>query len=109
MARAMQTSDMLLRVLQLYRILMLLDFAQNGAFADLNLRFFQIRFGLLQLGSPFLGVAFVLRLLLVYLMTEIVVLRLSLPGEFQFIRPVKLGQQISRMNFAPVLDQLGQG
>jgi len=76
---------------------------------NLDLRFFQVGFGLLVLGGTFLGVALVLGLFLVNLMRQVVVFGLSFAGQFQLTRVIELGTQVSGMNGGPVLNELGHG
>src|SRR5262249_24167127 len=73
----LQAGHVILRVLQLYLALLLLDVTQDGAFANFYLCFSQVGLGGLKVGGSFLGVAVVLGQLLVDLMAEVVILGLS--------------------------------
>lgn len=108
MIRALETCDVFLRVFELNRILFLIDFAQNRTLADLDLRLFEVRLRLLQVGRPLFSVALMLGPLLIDLMAEVIVFGLRFAGELQFVSTVEFGQQIPRVHGGAVLNQAGQ-
>jgi hypothetical protein len=108
MIRPLKAGHMGFGIFQLHLIFFLVDFTQDRPFANLDLRLLKVGLCLLKIGNSFLGVALMLRLLLLHLMSKVVVFGLGLAGKLQFVGPVELGEQIPGMNCGAVLNERGQ-
>ncbi len=108
LAGALQAGDVLLGIRHLDRILLLIDFAQNRTFAEIEFRFAQVRLRRLQFGKPFLHIAGMFGSLLFHLMGEIVVFSRSFARRFYLRGIVEFGQYVTLVNTRAILCQLDQ-
>ena len=90
-----QAGDSLLGALRLGLILQPVDLAQDRPLLELNLRFRQVGFRLLDVGEALLRITFVLGGFLPHLMGKVLVLRLRFAKLIDLQCPVKFRQDVT--------------
>src|SRR5258708_14690084 len=106
MVGALQAGDMRLGVLQLGLILEAVDFAEDGAFAELKRGFREVRLGLLHIRAAFFRVSPMLGDALIYLALQVLKFALRLPGVVNFLAPVEFGQYLAGLDFRSAGNEL---
>ena len=85
------------------------DFAEYGTLLQFDFRFGEIGLGLAEIGDALFGVGAILGCLLFDLMAEVIEFGLGVAGLVDLLGGVEDGDEVARIHFGPVGDELGEG
>ena len=85
-----------------------IDFAEHGAFFELDGGFGEIGFGLAKVRDALFGVGAILGALLFDLMAEVVELGLRVAGEIDLLCAIEDGDEVALVDFGAVGDEFGE-
>ena len=86
-----------------------IDFAEYGTLLQFDFRFGEIGFGLAEVGDALFGVGAILSCLLLDLVAEVIELGLGVAGLVDLLGGVEDGDEVARVYFGPVGDELREG
>ncbi len=85
-----------------------IDFAEDGAFLELDLRLGEIGLGLAEVGDALFGVGAILGALLFDLMAEVVEFGLGVAGLIDLLGAIEDGDEVAFLDLGPIGDELGE-